>query len=67
MLLSIGAACGSPRFIENNELNELNELNMAKTININKTRKAIAEAYNVNVNYIPSELEDQFINYRKAA
>jgi hypothetical protein len=24
-------------------------------------------AFNVNVNYIPSELEDQFINYRKAA
>ena len=40
---------------------------MAKTININKTRKAIACAFNVNVNYIPEEIEDQFINYRKAA
>lgn len=40
---------------------------MAKKININKTRKAISVAFNVNVNYIPSELEDQFINYRKAA
>ena len=39
---------------------------MARTISINKTRKAISVAFNVNVNYIPSELEDQFI-YRKAA
>lgn len=40
---------------------------MAKTININKTRKAIAEAYEVNEKYIPSYLVDQFITYRKAA
>jgi hypothetical protein len=40
---------------------------MAKTININKVRRAISVAYNVNVNYIPEEIEDQFINYRKAA
>ena len=40
---------------------------MAKTININKTRKAIAYAYDVNPKYIPEEIEDQFINYRKAA
>jgi len=39
----------------------------AKTISISKTRKAIAYAYNVNVNNIPEEIEDQFINYRKAA
>ena len=40
---------------------------MVKTVSINKMRRAISVAYNVNVNYIPSELEDQFINYRKAA
>ena len=40
---------------------------MAKTININKTRKALSVAFNVNVNNIPEEIEDQFINYRKAA
>jgi len=40
---------------------------MAKTININKTRKAIAYAYRVSVNNIPEEIEDQFITYRKAA
>ena len=40
---------------------------MAKTSNINKTRRAISVAFNVNVNYIPEEIEDQFINYRKAA
>lgn len=40
---------------------------MAKKISINKTRKAIACAFNVNVNNIPEEIEDQFINYRKAA
>ena len=40
---------------------------MAKTINIKKTRRAISVAYDVNVNYIPEEIEDQFINYRKAA
>lgn len=40
---------------------------MAKTININKTRKAISVAYNVNMRYIPEEIEDQFIKYRKAA
>ena len=40
---------------------------MAKKININKTRRAISVAFNVNVNYIPEEIEDQFINYRKAA
>ena len=40
---------------------------MAKTISISKTRKAIAYAYNVNVNNIPEEIEDQFINLRKAA
>ena len=40
---------------------------MAKKISINKTRRAISVAFNVNVNYIPEEIEDQFINYRKAA
>ena len=40
---------------------------MAKKININKTRKAIACAFNVNPKFIPEEIEDQFINYRKAA
>ena len=40
---------------------------MAKTISISKTHKAIAYAYNVNVNNIPEEIEDQFINLRKAA
>ena len=40
---------------------------MAKTININKTRKAIACAFNVNPKFIPEEIEDQFINLRKAA
>jgi hypothetical protein len=39
----------------------------AKTISINKTRKALAVAYNVNVNFIPEEIEDQFITYKKAA
>lgn len=40
---------------------------MAKTISMNKTRKAIAYAYDVNPKYIPEEIEDQFITYRKAA
>jgi len=40
---------------------------MAKTININKTRKAIAEAYGVNKRFIDDELVGQFITYRKAA
>lgn len=40
---------------------------MAKTININKTRRAICVAFNVNPKFIPEEIEDQFINYRKAA
>jgi hypothetical protein len=40
---------------------------MAKTVSINKVRRAISVAYNVNVNYIPEEIEDQFINLRKAA
>jgi len=40
---------------------------MAKTININKTRRAISVAYNVNMRYIPEAIEDQFINLRKAA
>ena len=40
---------------------------MAKTISMNKTRKAIAYAYNVSINNIPEEIEDQFINLRKAA
>jgi hypothetical protein len=40
---------------------------MTKTININKVRRAISVAYNVNANYIPEEIEDQFINLRKAA
>ena len=39
----------------------------ARTISINKTRRAIAVAYDVNVKYIPEEIEDQFINLRKAA
>ena len=40
---------------------------MAKKISINRTRRAISVAFNVNVNYIPSELEELFITYRKAA
>jgi hypothetical protein len=40
---------------------------MTKTISINKTRKAIAEAYNVSIDNIPEVIEDQFINYRKVA
>ena len=32
---------------------------MARTININKTRRALSVAFNVNVNYIPEEIEDQ--------
>ena len=40
---------------------------MAKKINIKKVRRAISVAYDVNVNYIPEEIEDQFITYRKAA
>ena len=39
----------------------------AKTISINKVRRALSVAYNVNVNFIPDEIEDQFINLRKAA
>lgn len=39
----------------------------AKTISMKKVCRAISVAYNVNVNYIPEEIEDQFINYRKAA
>ena len=39
----------------------------AKTVSINKTRKAIAYAYNVSIDNIPEAIEDQFINYRKAA
>lgn len=34
---------------------------------IRKMRLQIAEAYNVNPSYIPETIEDQFINYRKAA
>lgn len=40
---------------------------MAKTFNMKKVRKAIAEAYDVNAKFIPEEIEDQFINLRKAA
>ena len=40
---------------------------MAKTINIKKTRRALSVAFNVNPMFIPEEIEDQFINYRKAA
>lgn len=40
---------------------------MAKTINIRKTRRAISVAYDVNPMFIPEEIEDQFINLRKAA
>lgn len=40
---------------------------MAKTFNMKKVRKAIAVAYNVNPLYVPEEIEDQFINLRKAA
>ena len=40
---------------------------MAKTININKVRRAISVAYNVSIDNIPEAIEDQFINYRKAA
>lgn len=40
---------------------------MAKKISINKTRRAISVAFNVNPKFIPSELEDQFIKLRKAA
>ena len=39
----------------------------AKTISINKVRRAISVAYNVNVKFIPEEIADQFINLRKAA
>lgn len=39
----------------------------AKTISINKTRKALAYAYNVSIDNIPETIEDQFITYRKAA
>ena len=31
---------------------------MAKTISINKTRKAIAYAYNVSIDNIPEEIEN---------
>lgn len=47
--------------------NKKNKTIMAKTISIKKTRRALSVAFNVNVNYIPSELVDQFITYRKAA
>jgi hypothetical protein len=40
---------------------------MAKTVSINKTRKAIAYAYRVSIDNIPEAIEDQFITYRKAA
>ena len=40
---------------------------MAKTISMKKVRRAISVAYNVNLKYIPEEIEDQFINYRKVA
>lgn len=40
---------------------------MAKTINIKKTRRALSVAYDVNPKFIPEEIEDQFINLRKAA
>ena len=40
---------------------------MAKKFSINKTRRAISVAFNVNPKFIPEEIEDQFINYRKAA
>jgi len=40
---------------------------MAKKINIKKTRRALSVAYDVNPKFIPEEIEDQFITYRKAA
>ena len=57
--------------INDYELHELHELKtittMAKKFSINKTRRAISVAFNVNPKFIPEEIEDQFINYRKAA
>lgn len=40
---------------------------MAKKISIKKVRRAISVAFDVNPKYIPEEIEDQFITYRKAA
>ena len=40
---------------------------MTKKIYIIRTRRAISVAFNVNPKFIPEEIEDQFITYRKAA